>query len=708
MTPDSTDRRMQSHDPHSPLGGLSPADLLRQGAAEDTLLDGPREAFEPPSLLELAAIFPQFEILELIGQGGMGAVYKVRQRHLDRVVALKILPPGIGGDGAFADRFAREAKALAKLNHPGIVTIHEFGCSGGLYFIVMEFVDGVNLRQLLKGGRISPREALAIVPQICDALQFAHDLGIVHRDIKPENLLIDRRGRVKVADFGLAKLVGGDPDEEAAAIFASGSLQTESGKVMGTPRYMAPEQIERPAEVDHRADIYALGVVFYQMLTGELPGERLEAPSRKVSVDVRLDEIVLRALEKDPELRFQQASVMKTRVEETQGEPAASSGSGRGRWGVILQVAGLVLLLAGFSGILRPSGGAQITAIYELKSGDAEQVAIALERIVREQGPSGTLARRSDGRGWWISVYHREADVANEEMNRIRKGVVSSLDEAVGGIVETRSVNAAVLGAWGRILPGFLLAGVWTGFAGALLLVSARPGHNGSRPGKIALASFLAALAGTGALFSFAPMKWRLHALGFGVIALLIALACGLVGRHSRQGRIALAGVWVVVFLWAVSVAWSFITFPQAKPYGFEVVPLDRAATGDPAISVSSILVQNHDWSPHREGVAEPWLEQIDAGDFGPAYAALAQATASHVSAENWASATAAAREPLGALVSREFMSREWAGKVTGVPEGESMMVRFKTRFEFKDQAVETVVLVLDGNNWKPAGYFIR
>lgn len=322
---------MQSQDPHSPLGGLSPADLLRQGAAEDTLLDGVREAFEPPSLLELEVVFPQFEILELIGQGGMGAVYKVRQRQLDRVVALKILPPGIGGDAAFADRFAREAKALAKLNHPGIVTIHEFGCSGGLYFIVMEFVDGVNLRQLLKGGRISPREALAIVPQICDALQFAHDLGIVHRDIKPENLLIDRRGRVKVADFGLAKLVGGDPDEEAAAVFAGGSLQTEGGKVMGTPRYMAPEQIERPAEVDHRADIYALGVVFYQMLTGELPGERLDAPSRKVSVDVRLDEIVLRALEKDPELRFQQASVMKTRVEETRMSlPRAADPAGAG------------------------------------------------------------------------------------------------------------------------------------------------------------------------------------------------------------------------------------------------------------------------------------------------------------------------------------------------------------------------------------------
>ena len=138
----------------------------------------------------------------------MGAVYKARQKELDRIVALKILPPGIGDDAAFAGRFAREAKALAKLNHPGIVTLYEFGQTNGLFFFLMEFVDGVNLRQLLHAGRIAPREALAIVPQICDALQYAHDQGIVHRDIKPENILLDRRGRVKVADFGLAKIVG--------------------------------------------------------------------------------------------------------------------------------------------------------------------------------------------------------------------------------------------------------------------------------------------------------------------------------------------------------------------------------------------------------------------------------------------------------------------------------------------------------------------
>src|SRR4029434_6490702 len=186
------------------LAGLCPACLLREGAAGDTVSGGSRQAFEPPVIGELAALFPQLEILELVGKGGMGAVYKARQKELDRVVALKILPPAISESPGFAERFTREAKALAKLSHPGIVTIHDFGRADGLFYFVMEFVDGMNLRQLMAGGRVSPREALAIVPEICDALQFAHDHGIVHRDIKPANVLIDRRGRVKGADFGLA------------------------------------------------------------------------------------------------------------------------------------------------------------------------------------------------------------------------------------------------------------------------------------------------------------------------------------------------------------------------------------------------------------------------------------------------------------------------------------------------------------------------
>ncbi|HUA65908.1 MAG TPA: protein kinase [Alphaproteobacteria bacterium] len=302
--------------------GLCPECLLKAGMGTgadlgaDTGTKATQRTFNAPCAAELAPLFPQLEIFELIGKGGMGAVYRARQKDLDRIVALKILPPDIGQNPAFAERFAREAKALARLNHPGIVTIYDFGRANGLFFFLMEFVDGMNLQQLLNTGRISPREALAIVVQICDAMQFAHDQGIVHRDIKPKNILLDRRGHVKVADFGLAKLMGtGNEPAAAGGTVACSPTLTESGKIMGTLQYMSPEQISAPGEVDHRADIYALGVVFYQMLTGELPGRKIEPPSRKVQIDVRLDEVVLRALEKKPALRYQQASMFKTQIE---------------------------------------------------------------------------------------------------------------------------------------------------------------------------------------------------------------------------------------------------------------------------------------------------------------------------------------------------------------------------------------------------------
>lgn len=263
----------------------------------------------PLPVEEIAPHFPELEIHECLGRGGMGVVYKARQKSLGRLVALKVLAPERERDPQFAQRFAREAQALAVLNHPHIVTVHDFGERDGFFYLLMEYVDGVNLRQLLRSRKLSPEEALAIVPPICEALQFAHERGIVHCDIKPENLLLDQAGRVKIADFGIARMLGATAAEEQAA---------------GTPGYMAPEQKTTPQQVDSRADIYALGVVFYEMLTGDLPGEKFQIPSRKVQVDVRLDEIVLRALERSPELRFQTAADLRTHVEAVVNEPHAS------------------------------------------------------------------------------------------------------------------------------------------------------------------------------------------------------------------------------------------------------------------------------------------------------------------------------------------------------------------------------------------------
>ncbi|HVS72329.1 MAG TPA: serine/threonine-protein kinase [Phycisphaerae bacterium] len=330
--------------------GLCPACLLRRGMETDTLQSF-TSAWTPPTPDQLAPLFPELEILSLLGRGGMGAVYKARQKSLDRLVALKILPPQLAADPAFAGRFTAEAQALAKLNHPHIVAIHDFGTKSGqwsvvsgqtsgqssvvsgqtfpatpsapadappslttdhwpLPYFVMEFIDGPTLRQLLAAGPIPPHQALAIVPPICDALQFAHDHGIVHRDIKPENILLTKTGTIKIADFGLAQLITQDS-----------ALRTQHS-LAGTPGYIAPEQLRSDHcppttdhSTDHRADIYALGVVLYQLLTGEMPPDPLLPPPQKITIDVRLDDILLRALDADPTRRYQHATEIKTAIE---------------------------------------------------------------------------------------------------------------------------------------------------------------------------------------------------------------------------------------------------------------------------------------------------------------------------------------------------------------------------------------------------------
>lgn len=301
--------------------GLCPKCLLQRGLASESppgsayreTAPSPGAAgFQPPSIEEMAQRFPQLEILELLGQGGMGAVYKARQPGLDRLVAVKILPPQVGRDSAFAERFGREARALAKLSHPNIVGVHDFGLAEGLYYFIMEYVDGTNLRHTIQSGELQAAEALAIVPQICDALQYAHDEGVVHRDIKPENILLDKKGRVKIADFGLSKLLGDDRPDVSL---------TGTHQVMGTIRYMAPEQMKGTRTVDHRADIYSLGVVFYELLTGDLPMGRFDPPSQRVQVDVRLDEVVLRTLAQEPDKRYQRASEVKTQIEDIRSRP---------------------------------------------------------------------------------------------------------------------------------------------------------------------------------------------------------------------------------------------------------------------------------------------------------------------------------------------------------------------------------------------------
>jgi serine/threonine protein kinase len=262
-------------------------------------------SMKPP--LKLGGTFHGLEILELLGAGGMGVVYKARQIRLERIVALKVLSPQLSRDPEFVARFNREAKVMAALSHPGIVQIFDFGQEADLCFLVMEYIDGLSLRQLMKDRKLAPEEALKIVPRICEALEYAHSKGVIHRDIKPENILLDRDGRVRIADFGLARVMA----REGAARF------TVSNVVMGTPGYMAPEQYQSMS-VDHRADIYSLGAVFYEMLTGQIPVGRFDLPSKKVRIDVRLDDVVMKALENEPDRRYQRASEFQTGVETAQ------------------------------------------------------------------------------------------------------------------------------------------------------------------------------------------------------------------------------------------------------------------------------------------------------------------------------------------------------------------------------------------------------
>src|SRR4029079_8376668 len=188
-----------------------------------------------------APAFPNLEIVEMLGQGGMGVVYKAIQRNLGRTVALKVLSPHLSDDPEFVERFTREARALASLSHPNIVGIYDSGIHDHVPFLVMEYVDGTPLRKMLASKKLSPAQVLEVIPQICDALHYAHAHGVVHRDIKPENILVDRQGRVMIAYFGMAKLASLDE-----------TRITKTGYVMGSPHYMAPEQFANSGRVDHR------------------------------------------------------------------------------------------------------------------------------------------------------------------------------------------------------------------------------------------------------------------------------------------------------------------------------------------------------------------------------------------------------------------------------------------------------------------------
>ena len=281
-----------------------------------------------------------YKILSLLGSGGMGEVYLARDSRLDRTVALKILPAQVAADQDRMRRFIREARAASALKHPNVTHIYEIGESDGVHFIAMEYVEGKTLAAKISGRPLEPAEIVEIGLQVSDALDDAHSKGITHRDIKPANLMLTRRGEVKVLDFGLAKVT--HPEGQNVSSDISTVASTATGMVMGTAQYMSPEQI-LGQEVDHRTDIFSLGVVLYEMATGSLPfkGDTATALSDAIlhkqptapgrlnpDLPIELDRIILRALEKDRELRYQTASDLRAELKRLKRELDSGSSSG--------------------------------------------------------------------------------------------------------------------------------------------------------------------------------------------------------------------------------------------------------------------------------------------------------------------------------------------------------------------------------------------
>ena len=319
-----------------------------------------------------------YKIVSLIGAGGMGEVYRARDTRLLRDVALKLLPESFTADPDRLRRFEQEARAVAALNHPNIVSVYDVGSAGGIQYIVSEFLEGETLRQLISSSGMAPRKAIDLAVQLAQGLGAAHEQGIVHRDLKPENIFVTRDGRLKILDFGLAKLRR--PQMIAETIDGVTVAETNAGQVMGTIGYMSPEQV-RGETADYRSDIFSFGSILYEMLSGQRAFKRNtgaetmtailnEEPSdfsgRNFPVTPALERIVRHCIEKQPGQRFQSAQDIAFALESASGisiTTATAAAPVRKRWAWLAVMGSLVLLAAAGLG-LRASLHPSVAALH--------------------------------------------------------------------------------------------------------------------------------------------------------------------------------------------------------------------------------------------------------------------------------------------------------------------------------------------------------
>jgi serine/threonine protein kinase len=613
----------------------------------------------PPEVAQVAAAFPLLEVQTLIGAGGMGAVFCARQPKLNRLVALKVLPASLAErDPAFAERFEREGQMLARLHHPNIVAVYDSGRAGDFFYLLMEHVDGVNLRQAMRASRFTPEQALNLVPRICDALQYAHEEGVLHRDIKPENILLDSKGRVKLADFGIGKMIG-EAEPGAVDLPSSGDALTQAGVALGTPQYMAPEQRDEPNAVDHRADIYSLGVVFYELLTGELPAGKFTPPSEISASDPRVDAIVRQALEKERERRQQSAGEVRTQVETIAGAPGLETSPPPAPAAPVRKPLGTTPLKMTRGRFTTPEFLNTFAGGTKRHEGTGD-IRLFPDRISLSHGwqqqEIPLTAIHEVGFAilpWWLNpARHRYLSLIYEHDGQSRQllflpglewfAMSDSFDARVAEWIV--AIREAAQAATGQEMLG-----------------------NDSTPAVVQVRT-------VSALAALAPL----------ILFIALASSTSLLGGGLRSSSSFPLVVSAVLLLIAASVIVLI----------FRVMRSPGTSTPAPPAALAAV---------------ESWLALMDRGDYAEAWSAAADSFHKAVRQEAWVELSEQVRRPLGVLQSRAVRTSRQTTSLPGMPRGPYLLARFDSNFAELPRAKEIVIFTLSAEGqWQAAGYLIR